>query len=237
MCGIIVSITFDESSTTIHDELIPWIAARGPDSLKTHRVHLSGETNSHTLELTFTSSVLHLRGKEVTVQPLTSKVGDVLCWNGEIWTGLEVKDDENDGLKLLEALSTADKVWEVMGRIEGPWAMVYYSSKERKLYYGRDCLGRRSLLKGESKDGKACFLSSIGLGAYSWGDEKVDGLWWIDLNQWMREGSQVLLGYVSFNSVSGETVPLGFRYIRSERPGGIYGSTVSIDEPRLARHN
>lgn len=193
MCGIIVSIAFSRPCTSIREELIPWIAARGPDSLRTHTVQLPGKVDSqHSLVLTFTSSVLHLRGKEVTVQPLISEAGDILCWNGEIWKGLEVKDDENDGLKLLAALSNGSKeVWKVMSGIEGPWAMVYFSANDNKLYYGRDCLGRRSLLRGEGFNGEVCLLSSVCIGSYAWGDDKVDGLWCIDLNEWMREGEQV----------------------------------------------
>ena len=193
MCGIIVSIVFNgQRRTTVdHEEFIPWIATRGPDSLKTHTVQFSTPDTQNTLTLTFTSSVLHLRGKEVTVQPLISSAGDILCWNGEIWKGLEIKDDENDGAKLLEALSSTNKVWEVMERIEGPWAMVYYSARDGKVYYGRDCLGRRSLLRGQTEDGSVCLLSSIAVGSYSWGDDKVDGLWCIDLNEWIQEGQQV----------------------------------------------
>jgi asparagine synthetase B (glutamine-hydrolysing) len=191
MCGIIVSIALSGEPTS-HDEFIPWIGARGPDSLKTHTVHVSSLDSQNRLTLSFTSSVLHLRGKKVTVQPLISEDDDVLCWNGEIWKGLKVLDDENDGAKLLEALSSTDKIWDVMGRIEGPWAIVYYSAKQEKIYYGRDCLGRRSLLRGENSDRGVCVLSSVAVGDYSWGDDKVDGLWCIDLKEWLREGRQVI---------------------------------------------
>src|SRR5436190_649869 len=110
MCGILVSISFNSSSA---QDLIPYISSRGPDSLQTHHVRLPN------LELSFTSSVLHLRGETVTVQPLVSEKGDVLCWNGEICQGLDIPDNENDGVKLLQALAGEESVWKVMEILEG----------------------------------------------------------------------------------------------------------------------
>jgi asparagine synthetase B (glutamine-hydrolysing) len=182
MCGILFSIRLIDNSSTIHDDLTQWISARGPDSLRTYKVQLSGQTSHQSLELTFTSSVLHLRGREVTVQPLVSDTGDVLCWNGEVWQGLDVHDDENDGLKLVEALAQGS-VWKVMEKIEGPWAMIYFSCKDRKLWYGRDCLGRRSLLRKSAGETGEFLLSSVGVDKDAWEEVSVDGLWCLDLSK------------------------------------------------------
>src|SRR5215471_143451 len=140
MCGILFSAVFRDFPSAAHDGLVPYISARGPDSLQTYRIQIPFSDSEQSLELTFTSSVLHLRGQKVTVQPLLSEKIDVLCWNGEVWQGLDVHDDENDGLKVLEALSAEKAVWKVMEAIEGPWAMVYFSSNDKKLWFGRDCL-------------------------------------------------------------------------------------------------
>jgi asparagine synthetase B (glutamine-hydrolysing) len=182
MCGIIMSIAEKGSCSAIYEELTPWISARGPDSLKTITLTLPTKDNRQVV-LIFTSSVLHLRGQEVTVQPLVSPSGNILCWNGEIWKGLTITETENDGVKLLDALSSSrGQVWRVMERVEGPWAMVYYDSGEGKVYFGRDCLGRRSLLRGR-RGSSAVVLSSIGVvGKYDWEEVSVDGLWSIDLN-------------------------------------------------------
>lgn len=192
MCGILVSVAYGEDSTSGKD-LVPWINARGPDSLRTHKVRigiLEGNTH-HFLELSFTSSVLHLRGKDVTVQPLVSESGDILCWNGEIWNGLEMEDNENDGLKLLEALTLEKQVWKVMEKVEGPWAMVYFSSSDRKLWYGRDCLGRRSLLKKALSESGGLVLSSVGVDMCQWEEVSVDGLWCVNLEEWVLKGTDV----------------------------------------------
>ena len=190
MCGILASIAY-RGDSSFNEDLIPWISARGPDSLQTYTVQISipGNNSQTFLELTFTSSVLHLRGQDVTVQPLVSESGDVLCWNGEIWQGLNIEDNENDGLKLLAALTSEKSVWKVMETVEGPWAMVYYSSSERKLWYGRDCLGRRSLLRMSSAGG--IVLSSVGVDMGQWEEVSVNGLWCLNLDEWTMEQKEV----------------------------------------------
>jgi len=185
MCGILFSVAFRDSPSTGHNDLAPYIYARGPDSLQTHRIQIPVGHSDQSLELTFTSSVLHLRGQKVTVQPLVSEKLDILCWNGEVWQGLKVHDDENDGLKLLEALSSEKAVWKVMEGIEGPWAMVYFSSNDKKLWFGRDCLGRRSLLRRIMPHSKGLLLSSVGADMKDWEEVGVDGLWCLDLEEWI----------------------------------------------------
>src|ERR1700737_2144428 len=192
MCGILFSLEFRGEAYSVPDDLIPWISVRGPDSLGTHKVQIQGIESQQGIQLTFASSVLHLRGQKITKQPLCSEGGDVLCWNGEIWQGLELEDYENDGLKLLAALASGERVvWDIMGNIEGPWAMVYYASKEKRLYYGRDFLGRRSLVRRTVPQSEVLQLSSVGVDMLGWEEVGVDGWWCIDLNEWVKEGRQV----------------------------------------------
>lgn len=191
MCGILFSIAFRDSPSAVHNDLIPYISSRGPDSLQTHSIQISVGDSQQSLELTFTSSVLHLRGQKVTVQPLVSETGDVLCWNGEVWQGLNLQDDENDGVKLLEALTGNGDVWKVMEGIEGPWAMVYFSSKDKKLWFGRDCLGRRSLVRKSVPESRELLLSSVGVDLTQLEEVEVDGLWCLDLNEWIMKGREV----------------------------------------------
>ena len=191
MCGILVSVAVIDSPTATNacTDLFPWIAARGPDSLQTRQLQIPLEGSSQLLEVLFTSSVLSLRGEKVTQQPLVSAAGDVLCWNGEIWKGLEITDEENDGLRLLEALSSTQSIWKVMEKIEGPWAMVYLSLKDKMLWFGRDCLGRRSLL--QKTDFRTLSLSSVGVNMNEWQEVSVDGLWRLDLLQWAATTERV----------------------------------------------
>jgi asparagine synthetase B (glutamine-hydrolysing) len=190
MCGILFSIVFNDPKSTVHNDLIPYISSRGPDSLQTYRVQIPVAASQRCLKLTFTSSVLHLRGQKVTVQPLISEIKDVLCWNGEVWQGLDVNDDENDGLKLLEALN-GKLVWRVMEKIEGPWAMVYFSSNDKKLWFGRDCLGRRSLVRKTDPEFEGFLVSSVSIDLGGWEEVEVEGLWCLDLNEWAITGKEV----------------------------------------------
>ena len=116
--------------------------------------------------LTFHSTVLCLRGDEVTRQPLEDPdTGSCLCWNGEAWTvdGQEIVG--NDSIVVFQKLCTAasetfvpdsyqnglrdwrsHKVLEVLSNIAGPFAFVFFDATNGRIFYGRDALGRRSLL-------------------------------------------------------------------------------------------
>jgi asparagine synthetase B (glutamine-hydrolysing) len=47
---------------------------------------------------------------------------------------------------LRAATSAGKSILEVMQQIRGPFGMIYYEAASRRLWFGRDCLGRRSLL-------------------------------------------------------------------------------------------
>ncbi|KWU45883.1 hypothetical protein RHOSPDRAFT_15885, partial [Rhodotorula sp. JG-1b] len=119
----------------------------GPDASNTLSLRLSTD-NGTDLELHFFGSVLHMRGDKVTPQPLVSSAGDILLWNGEIFDGVEVGEHENDSIKLMERIQQfgPERFLEAIGPVEGPYAFVYFQAAQKRLWYGRDPLGRRSLL-------------------------------------------------------------------------------------------
>lgn len=132
----------------------------------------SSATTAWTLSLT--SSVLSLRGDGITQQPLSSSDGRLLlAWNGQIFdwesnasnhaTSSRVRLDsgENDGTILLDRIqqildeqkdrdtnpsSTGIALNAALSEVEGPYAFVMLDRRASKLYFGRDPLGRRSLL-------------------------------------------------------------------------------------------
>ncbi|KAL1682000.1 asparagine synthase-domain-containing protein [Schizophyllum commune] len=117
-------------------------AARGPDAQRTR------EVRADHIDLTFYSSELRLRGDAPVVQPHEGE-GNILCWNGEVFDGLNMTATENDGVELfksLGSLTTAEEVAALFSTLEGPYAFVYYQHRTRCIIYGRDPLGRRSLL-------------------------------------------------------------------------------------------
>ena len=64
------------------------ICHRGPDASFTKEVPAS-DTHALTLQ----GHVLHLRGK-LTPQPLEHQNGDLLLWNGEIFGGIQVCNNQ-----------------------------------------------------------------------------------------------------------------------------------------------
>ncbi|RDB28658.1 Asparagine synthetase domain-containing protein 1 [Hypsizygus marmoreus] len=169
MCGIFFSlreaddgndidIDFNKLSKTLQDAN----AARGPDSQSLFRTLIafaepSNDTSPSSLpksdhcrplSLEFFASELRLRGDRPVLQP-HNKSGDILCWNGEIFDGMNISPEENDGVRLFEELhklETTDQIQNLFGTIEGPYAFVFYQASSQRLFFARDPLGRRSLL-------------------------------------------------------------------------------------------
>ncbi|KAF8307530.1 hypothetical protein DL93DRAFT_2064754, partial [Clavulina sp. PMI_390] len=97
--------------------------------------------------LSINASVLHLRGTQVTSQPHENGSGDIFCWNGEIFAGMDISNLENDGSKLFKRLTDSGvSPVAVLAEIEGPYAFLFYRAADHSLFFGRDPLGRRSLL-------------------------------------------------------------------------------------------
>ena len=83
--------------------------------------------------------MLSLRGgssQQCTKQPLCDKNGNVLLWNGEIFSSdlVIVKDDENDAQILLNKLGQSnnnheDFLFKIFESIKGPYAFIFYEKK------------------------------------------------------------------------------------------------------------
>ncbi|PON64653.1 Asparagine synthase family amidotransferase [Trema orientale] len=120
---------------------------------------------SYFAELHFFGATLQLRGMSPIVQPFLDSSGNILVYNGEIFGGIHIGSDENDAEVLLRALkeccscnthldkrschcdkSGKSSVVDVLSRIRGPWAVIYWQDSSRTLWFGRDAFGRRSLL-------------------------------------------------------------------------------------------
>ena len=142
------------------------VRQRGPDHSQWHPVHAVDGRFSMRLF----SSVLHLRGQHICEQPypVSDMDSSVLSWNGEIYAfnGQELDANQNDtqwiaekvaGFKARQLPVEAFEnllAFDLMASIEGPFAFVYYDSTYMRIYYGRDKLGRRSLMrKQNSKHG------------------------------------------------------------------------------------
>ena len=185
MCGIFACISA-EAYTQAAPDCERCLQSRGPDYCNT--VQTQHGSTASPLFLTFTSTVLALRGNHVAKQPLVDQTsGSALCWNGEAWKINEQPVQGNDGEAVLTLLTDAsagsdskNRVLSALRAIEGPFAFAFFDKPSRSLYYGRDRLGRRSLLR---RGGLPFSLSSIAETTdEAWDEVEADGFYVLELD-------------------------------------------------------
>nr|XP_031863485.1 uncharacterized protein CI109_000735 [Kwoniella shandongensis]KAA5530557.1 hypothetical protein CI109_000735 [Kwoniella shandongensis] len=98
---------------------------RGPDCQRSHTEVVELQDGGK-VEIVLSASVLGLRG-DLTAQPLVGKRG-VLGWNGQVFQGLEVGQDENDTRKIFERLENGETPDDVLQGIEGPSHLKRYTT-------------------------------------------------------------------------------------------------------------
>lgn len=175
MCGIFFSCSQEEHRPA-SDALSDYLQRRGPDgadsispsvTLETKASRHSGPNmQKRTYFLTFLSTVLSLRGSSVVRQPLRDpESGSSLCWNGEAWKIGNQSIQGSDAEYVFDLFLNATKrhrdnadhtpaspnhslqgVVDILSSITGPYAFVLYDAQHHRVFYGRDALGRRSLL-------------------------------------------------------------------------------------------
>lgn len=185
---------------------------RGPDSICTTRRAVEYESLSsqdtppnerkQCYFLTFLSTVLSLRGEGIVRQPQEDPdSGSLLCWNGEAWkVGNEVIDG-NDSHVVFDLFVKAIRPFgpgssnaaylygqsmrrtlDVIASISGPYAFVFYDAPHQRIFFGRDTLGRRSLvirkgLLGRISVSSICDCTENGV----WTEIEADGVYMLDL--------------------------------------------------------
>ncbi|KAJ5730029.1 uncharacterized protein N7483_004537 [Penicillium malachiteum] len=196
MCGIFFSLSSGTNSPSSETQSL--LEKRGPDSCKTHTVHKEISTPDGqllTYHLTFISTVLSLRGDHVYTQPLIDPTSQsVLCWNGEAWkiSGKRVSGNDTEHILSLflravsvdndDSRSPAHKLGEAVASISGPFSFVFYDATNSRIFFSRDCLGRRSLLQGYDDDGtlKICSICD-GSSSTCFQEIGFSGVYMIDL--------------------------------------------------------
>ncbi|RAH72083.1 asparagine synthetase domain-containing protein [Aspergillus aculeatinus CBS 121060] len=207
MCGIFFSLGASQAVLP-NEETCCLLRCRGPDNYHVHTVEhnvigsnqtISGA--SATVFLSFASTVLSMRGDHVVPQPLVdANTASVLCFNGDAWKikGESIKGNDAELILslLLEAVNrpnadspeqqdspdVVQRVVDVIGSISGPFAFVFYDAVNSKIYFTRDCLGRRSLLQGVDDEGnfKVCSLCDSTTTTH-FTEVETDGVYMIDL--------------------------------------------------------
>lgn len=186
MCGIFFSYSQSKPSPPCNS-ICDYLNRRGPDSsnllsleIRDSSLGYINECDLGSFYLTFYSSVLSLRGNKITKQPLQdSSTGSIFCWNGEAWNFNDQPVIGNDTEIIFELLlraaetsttkgklvsSSDDKIAQgivsVLSSISGPASFVFYEAQNQRIFYGRDSLGRRSLLQKRNLD-RSLSISSI----------------------------------------------------------------------------
>ncbi|KAL8964776.1 MAG: hypothetical protein Q9183_004225, partial [Haloplaca sp. 2 TL-2023] len=123
----------------------------------------------------------------------------ILCWNGEAWSidGQAVKG--NDAVAVFDLLlqathpnespaprnpqAVSEAVVNALNRVQGPYAFIFYSPENGKIFYGRDVLGRRSLLMSDGQDGNI-MISSVCTGNSSgnWTEVEANGIYVLEMS-------------------------------------------------------
>ena len=179
-----VSVDENPSYAKIVERIEEAISRRGPDSTNHQTITCDG------VDVTLVASLLALRGDKPFPQPVS--LGEhILIWNGEIF-GNEyfrecVIEHGNDTICLLSHLSEcADEtqVLNTLANIEGPFGFVYVNTRENYLLFGRDILGRRSLLYCVNDEGTDLIISSVAChvpGFSQWRSIGVNGIFKLSL--------------------------------------------------------
>lgn len=172
MCGIYCSVSL-ESPIHSSRETQELLEARGPDCAQAASISLEISNASNPgckmVNIHVFSTVLALRGDRIESQPLTDKhTESFLCWNGEAWREngqiIGGNDSQHVFALLLRACRNApnpstETVIDALTSIAGPFAFVFYDAISCSLFYGRDYLGRRSLLSRPTCNGGIAFCS------------------------------------------------------------------------------
>ncbi|EME87587.1 uncharacterized protein MYCFIDRAFT_75429 [Pseudocercospora fijiensis CIRAD86] len=191
MCGIFCSIS-RRRSIQPSDAVRQHLRSRGPDA--SNQICITTEKSTQQCRLVLHSTVLSLRGHSTTEQPFrTSHSDSILCWNGEAWTISGKRPAGNDTSAMYDLLCSATSattdaahqaraVSKALSAVAGPYAFAFYADSSSRLFFARDLLGRRSLLRKVTSSGDV-LLSSIADGSAdaSWTEVEADGIYCIDL--------------------------------------------------------
>ncbi|BFZ16704.1 hypothetical protein BsWGS_19743 [Bradybaena similaris] len=178
----------DEDHDHHHDDVLmnallcdPLLHRRGPDVSRRHVIPLAENLNGY-----MQGCVLHLRG-HLTPQPVYDASGNVFMWNGEVFDGIQVTEHENDTQVLfshLDSCLTEDDVLKTMQKVHGPWAFIFWQANTRKLWFGRDMFGRRSLLWHlPLTTSDQIVLTSVALGDMAYTEIPSVGIFCLDYSQ------------------------------------------------------
>lgn len=180
------------------------LSSRGPDASQRVSIRVPSSPHSESgsgLEngafLICHSTVLSLRSPTTVIQPCRDALsGAMLCWNGEAWSIRGERPAANDTTCILDLLRNATvkpippadthqalfhasrNVSVALSQVAGPYAFVFYDVSNARLFFGRDFLGRRSLLWRVTERGELLLASvADGFSIAGWSEVEADGIY------------------------------------------------------------
>lgn len=201
MCGIFCSLS-NKHFVAPSPKDLQLLKRRGPDSCQTVQRKIHSKVEEATWYLTVSATVLSLRGDRLTEQPIEDPhFNSLFCWNGEAWTVDGKSLGGNDAQAVFDLLLGATqlsmdchqgppargaslrKVADALGSIAGPFAFLFFDACHERVFFGRDLLGRRSLLKHVEQDGCLIISStSSHTDLSTWIEVEADGIYTIDIS-------------------------------------------------------
>lgn len=200
MCGIfaILDSSIDRKNLKC---CIESVYRRGPDYNSDLEEHVTSRGN----KIWTASSVLHLRGDVVQIQPVIDIQGNILMFNGQIYgyTSFQMNPDESDTVDLFDKLrscATKQEIVNHISSIDGPFALIYWHDKFSTLFYGRDIFGRKSLCELKDENENIILLSSVAtrnleVDGCSWSEVICPGLFTLDFSEDRRNPIKTFYSY------------------------------------------
>ncbi|KAL4791302.1 asparagine synthase-domain-containing protein [Aspergillus venezuelensis] len=244
MCGIFFSLTAAENPVHLDGDLHYLLTKRGPDEasysigVRGASLNLFNHEGDGRIWLSFASTVLSMRGDDIVRQPLTDtgRTGSIFAWNGDAWKidGQAIPERNDTQIvftHLLHAITqdylsgdytgvpnAAQKVADAISKITGPFAFVFYDAVNFKLYFGRDCLGRRSLLWGLDDAGNFTLCSlSDGSSPSNFQEVEADGIYMVEFQDAPNVDLESLLvaGPLRFDTKNITRIPWSHEVLQS----------------------
>lgn len=148
---------------------------------------------------------------------------DHLKQNGEIFDGLDIPPSQNDGAALFDELQTGKPIEEVLNAMEGPYAFVWYDAVRNRLYWCRDCLGRRSLMvsmpTGNDEGLLLCSVIPGELSSRKWDEVPASAVFSLSLDSgFARKPSKINRSYAAKEGCTQGVIYYPFEPINSSIP-------------------
>ncbi|XP_076380488.1 asparagine synthetase domain-containing protein 1 isoform X4 [Megalopta genalis] len=115
MCGIFchVSRSYKNNSEVSSEwySCKDLIVARGPDNVAERIERLNEDWSGH-----FAASVLWMQGFNLSVQPIVDSTGNILLWNGDVFSETLAEDNICDTDVILASLQSSSNIIDIIGR-------------------------------------------------------------------------------------------------------------------------